>query len=89
MYKACVCVCMFMRLDFSEILDQSTGFLKRYLCLNPLLHPHVASHHENTRLFKKKGFSVAFVFMQIKLHIFRVKYFIMDFPVELLLSSPQ
>lgn len=57
-----MCVCMHMRLDFCEVLDQSTGFLKRYLCLNPLLHPHVASHHENTRLFKKKSFSIAFFF---------------------------
>lgn len=66
----------------------STGFLKRYLCLNPLLHPHVASHHENTRLFKKKCFSVAFFFTADKVMFFRIKYSIMDFPMKPLLSQP-
>lgn len=62
------------------------GFLKRLSVSEPFAPSSCGFTSLNTRLFKKKDFSVAFVLLQIKLSIFRIKYSIMDFPVEPLLN---
>jgi len=63
-----MCVCMQVRLNVYEILDQISGFLKKKKKMSKsLLHYHVATHHQNKTLSKKKGFPLAFVLQQIRL----------------------